>query len=199
MNVNLSGKRHRSSWPKLGAAFSILALMQLLAFTAGLLSQARAEEALSNAASEKSSVASTRPTRAGIIAETNRERRNHAMLPLKESELLNRIAEERLSDMIQKQYFGHYSPSGQSVDSLAKRAGYRYRRLGENLEDISPIATSRQLVRNWMKSPEHRKNILNPDYREIGVAVKRGRLKETVSWIVVQVFGQKHQALGDGR
>jgi len=138
-------------------------------------------------ASERQGLVSTR---AGIISETNQVRIDRGLPPLLENELLNRIAEERLKDMLREQYFGHISPSGDRVDTVAKRIGYRYRRLGENLESIYPRATSRQFVANWMKSPGHRKNILNPNYGEIGVAVEKASLQGKVSWISVQIFGK---------
>jgi hypothetical protein len=43
----------------------------------------------------------------------------------------------------------------------------------------------------WMNSPEHRKNILNANYQEIGVAVKNGMLEGQLTTLTVQEFGSR--------
>lgn len=135
--------------------------------------------------------ARTAPSRAEIIAETNKARKAHDLKPLRENPILNRMAEERVDDMFWNQYFGHTSPSGEPFEAFSKRVGYRYRLIGENLGNIYPNATSRKFVEGWMHSPGHRKNILNRNFREIGVAVKKGKLDGQNTWIAVQIFGTK--------
>jgi hypothetical protein len=48
-----------------------------------------------------------------------------------------------------------------------------------------------KIVMAWMQSPGHRKNIMSDDCSEIGVAVKRGRLKGEEVWVAVQIFGEQ--------
>ena len=45
------------------------------------------------------------------------------------------------------------------------------------------------LIEAWMQSPGHRENILNPSYREIGIAVKKGIFNGETVWLAVQHFG----------
>ena len=41
--------------------------------------------------------------------------------------------------------------------------------VGENLAWASPDLTVSQAIDLWLKSPEHRKNLLNPAWKEIGL------------------------------
>jgi uncharacterized protein YkwD len=128
-------------------------------------------------------------TKDGIIRETNRIRESKGLIPLKENQLLNRIADERLKDMFQKQYFGHISPSGEKASDIAQHVGYEYKIIAENLGSISPDATDVDFLSGWMQSPGHRRNILNPEIREIGVATRKGILTSDSTIICVQIFG----------
>jgi Cysteine-rich secretory protein family len=47
--------------------------------------------------------------------------------------------------------------------------------LGENLAwGTGALATPGSIMQAWMNSPGHRENVLNPDYREVGVGVVAG-------------------------
>ena len=54
--------------------------------------------------------------------------------------------------------------------------------------------TAEEQHRAWMNSPTHRKNILNPNYTEIGVATARGYINNQPAFITVQVFGKPQQS-----
>ena len=54
------------------------------------------------------------------------------------------------------------------MQSRANAVGYPYAWLGENIAFNYPDAPS--VVNAWMNSPEHRANILNPNYTDIGVS-----------------------------
>lgn len=124
----------------------------------------------------------------GIFAHTNMERyRAHVPL-LSSNEILNRVAYRKMVDMFTRQYFAHESPSGEDVSYLAESAGYEYLSVGENLA-LGTFASSGEIVRAWMNSPGHKKNILNQKYAEIGIAVGRNIYKGRSMWIAVQAFG----------
>ena len=55
-----------------------------------------------------------------------------------------------------------------TLQSRANAVGYNYAWLGENIAFNYPDAPS--VVNAWMNSPEHRANILNPNYTDIGVS-----------------------------
>jgi uncharacterized protein YkwD len=129
-------------------------------------------------------------TRAGVIAETNRERNmNGGLAPLSEDALLDEIATRRLNDMFQKQYFAHVAPDGGSATTVAAAVGYDYLAIGENLA-LGYYAGDRGVIDAWMNSPGHRENILETHYTEIGVAVRKGIFEGETTWIAVQIFGR---------
>ena len=128
-------------------------------------------------------------TKSGVIAQTNKARQENGAIPLlAENQLLNAVAEERLKDMFKNQYFSHYPPSGENFMELAKRFGYKYNRLAENLAS-GVYRNDEKVVDGWMQSSGHRANILSSDVSEIGVAVGKGYLKGNETWIGVQIFG----------
>ena len=130
-------------------------------------------------------------TAPGIIECTNRVRAEQGGLPpLSRNKLLDTVASERAEDMLRKQYFAHYSPSGEGATDVAQKTGYPYRHLGENIA-MGSFQNDEKMVMAWMQSPTHRRNILSDDCSEIGVAVKRGRLKGEEVWVAVQVFGEQ--------
>lgn len=130
----------------------------------------------------------------GIIKWTNIQRQeNGGLAALKENSQLDTIAEERLADMFQKQYFAHVSPLGESATTVAADIGYDYLELGENLA-LGNFGGDEKVVAAWMASPGHRANILNPRYSEIGVAAREGIYEGESTWIAVQVFGKPASA-----
>lgn len=124
-----------------------------------------------------------------IINITNANRTKINNVPfLEENYILNQIAQRRLNDMFENQYFAHKSPAGVGPADVAKLAGYDYVILGENIA-MGEYKNELDLVEAWMNSPGHRKNILNPTFKEIGVAVRKGLYKGNEVWLAVQVFG----------
>ncbi|MDO8574066.1 MAG: CAP domain-containing protein [bacterium] len=129
-------------------------------------------------------------TRLGIFTWTNLQRKtNSGYQQFRESSKLNEIAERRLKDLFEKQYFAHNSPIGENAGSLAKEIDYKYIAIGENIARGS-FENDQELVQAWMDSPGHRANILNQSFTEIGVAVDKGAWEDRETWIGVQIFGK---------
>lgn len=124
----------------------------------------------------------------GIISWTNFFRQTNAVSPVKENLNLNKIALLKLTDMLQKQYFEHISPSGEGIGDVAEKEGYKFVLIGENLA-LGDFTDDQDVVRAWMNSPGHRANILKPSYIEIGVAAQKGFFNGREVWLSVQVFG----------
>ena len=65
---------------------------------------------------------------------------------------------------------GRHGDAGQRiVGQRATRRDYRWSAWGENVAAGAPDAAS--VLNGWMNSPEHRANILNPSYTDIGVGL----------------------------
>jgi len=124
----------------------------------------------------------------GVITESNKQRELANLNTLKESDLLNKAAELKIDDMLDRQYFEHISPVGDGPSQLADKSGYEFVIIGENLA-LGNFKDDQDLVAGWMASPGHRENILKNSYKEIGVAVREGMFEGQMTWLAVQEFG----------
>ena len=76
-------------------------------------------------------------------------------------------------DMVERNYFAHDNPDGQSPWDRMEEAGYtNWRTVGENIAAGSPGAEG--TMDQWMNSPGHCANLMNPDFTEIGVGYYPG-------------------------
>ena len=108
--------------------------------------------------------------------------------PLRWSPQLALSANAHSADMATKDYFSHYSPSGESPFARIKATGYRYRAAGENIAAGRTLATPKAVVAAWLKSPGHCKVMMGPKYRELGVGRVEGPGRWGVYW--TQNFGR---------
>ena len=126
-----------------------------------------------------------------IIKLVNDARKSAHVAILKKNDLLQKAAEEKAQDMIDNNYFAHISPQGKSPWDWINKNDYDYRYAGENLAINFTNAEDEQQA--WMDSPTHKKNILNANYDETGVAVKYGLVDGHKTIVVVQMFGKQMQ------
>ncbi len=122
-----------------------------------------------------------------IIEITNQKRGEQGLPPLNIDTKLNDAAQRKAGDMFAFNYWAHTSPSGRTPWTFFNEAGYKYLYAGENLarDFMNPEA----VVDAWMNSPSHRDNLMNPNYKEIGIAVVNGTLNGVETTLVVQLFG----------
>lgn len=108
-----------------------------------------------------------------VIQLTNQERAKHGLPALKPDWELSRVARYKSQDMHDRRYFDHTSPTYGSPFTMMQNFGINYTRAAENI--ARGQATAQAVVKAWMNSPGHRKNILNAEYTHIGVGyVKDG-------------------------
>jgi uncharacterized protein YkwD len=122
---------------------------------------------------------SLRAARSATLCLLNAQRRNHDERPLRLNHKLALAGLRHARDMVDNQYFSHDAPSGQDfVQRIIKTdyvPAFASWFLGENLAwGADDLSTPRRIVRAWMASPGHRRNILARGFREIGIAVVAG-------------------------
>lgn len=130
-----------------------------------------------------------------IIELTNDKRRENGLSQLLESENLDRAAAAKARDMLVNDYWAHFSPQGKTPWDFITASGYRYVFAGENL--ARDFEDARGVVDAWMNSPSHRSNLLDRNFREIGVAVEGGKLGGRDGLLVVQMFGSTRVTPGE--
>lgn len=131
-------------------------------------------------------------TASNIIKLVNEVRNIQGLEPLSENFILNKIAADKLQDMVENKYFAHTSPQGKTPWYWFGKNKYDYEYAGENL--AIDFMTAEKQHAAWMKSETHKKNILSPNFTEIGVAVGTGEIDDHISIITVQVFGNPAQS-----
>lgn len=121
-----------------------------------------------------------------LIKLTNQYRQSLALPPLEENPQLKQAALLKAKDILEKEYFSHYSPEGVSPWHWFRIAGYKYKFAGENL--AIGFFDSEQVHQAWLASPNHRANLLNPNFQEIGIGVMKGKFQGNEITVVVQLF-----------
>lgn len=122
-----------------------------------------------------------------VLEITNQKRAENGLSPLTLNGKLNEAAQRKAGDMFAFNYWAHVSPSGRSPWSFFQEVGYKYLYAGENL--ARDFMNSDSVVDAWMNSPSHRDNLLNSNYKEIGLSVVNGTLNGVETTLVVQMFG----------
>ncbi|WP_309089187.1 S-layer homology domain-containing protein [Domibacillus sp.] len=99
----------------------------------------------------------------------NEERAKHGLAPVKLVNDVSFVARTKSKDMHDRGYFDHNSPTYGSPFDMLTDFGLRYSAAGENI--AAGYADAASVMEGWMNSPGHRSNILNPDFKEIGIGV----------------------------
>lgn len=122
-----------------------------------------------------------------LVDETNQSRVANGDAALAVSPILTVAAQEKANDMVANNYFAHTSPSGLSPWYWFEQVGYGFTYAGENL--AVNFSDSQDVTNAWMNSPEHRANILNTDFTQIGMATATGTFEGHPAVYVVELFG----------
>ncbi|MFE7134819.1 CAP domain-containing protein [Streptomyces sp. NPDC057638] len=108
---------------------------------------------------------------AQVLALVNEERSKVGCSPVRFDSALATLAGDFSADMAQRGFFSHTDPDGRTPWDRAKRAGITYMG-GENI--ARGQADPGAVMNAWMKSEGHRANILNCEYKKLGVGVHLG-------------------------
>lgn len=108
---------------------------------------------------------------AAVLALVNEERAKVGCSPVTASASLASLAQDFSDDMAARGFFSHTDPDGQTPWDRATKAGVT----GLGGENIARgQADAQAVMASWMNSEGHRANILNCDYKTLGVGVHYG-------------------------
>lgn len=109
-----------------------------------------------------------------VLGEINALRRRHGLAPLRVNVRLRAAASLHSTAMARRGFFSHSSADGTPFSTRVARYYPRgrsgYRAIGENLLWSSPDVDAARALRMWLNSPPHRRNLLRPNWREIGLS-----------------------------
>lgn len=101
-----------------------------------------------------------------LLADTNAARASNKVQPLALNNQLSQAAQAKANDMAARNYWSHQTPQGNPPWLFAQAQGYNYQKLGENL--ATGFANSQATINGWMASTDHRNNLLDKAYTEVG-------------------------------
>ena len=108
-----------------------------------------------------------------LVAEVNAVRRSHKLPPLVLFPRLQRAAEGHARALARSGQFTHSWPDGRPFETWIRvfypPGRFRYWGVGENLVWASPTLTAEQAVEEWLASPTHRRVLLTPAWRQVGI------------------------------
>jgi uncharacterized protein YkwD len=103
--------------------------------------------------------------RVAVVCLLNQQRAARGLPSLKVSAKLNRSSQSWNQWMVGSGQFTH----GDNFSGRISASGYNWQTAGENIATGFP--TPRTVVKAWMASPDHCRNILDPNFRDIGTGV----------------------------
>ena len=112
-------------------------------------------------------------TAARVLVLFNKQRAARGLGALKTDAKLTRAAQSHSDDMLRRGYFAHDGPQGNWDVRIGRYVSRTL--IGEILSEGSgEYATPDGMVNAWMHSPEHRRIILTPGLRHVGLGIATG-------------------------
>lgn len=102
-----------------------------------------------------------------LLTYINQERVIAKVSMVKSNYLLDKTAKIKACDMVKKNYWSHQDPDGNFSWEMIRKNGYKWRAVGENV--ARDFKTNQGIVGAWMKSPTHKKVMLDSRYKDAGI------------------------------
>lgn len=107
-----------------------------------------------------------------VVRLVNEERAKYGLEPLQIDENLMQSSRTKSNDMATKNYSDHIDPNGYIM--------YKDLNVGENI--AFGFSNGNGAINWWLNSKTHRENILNPDYKYIGVGYGKSLTSDYVDY-----------------
>jgi uncharacterized protein YkwD len=102
-----------------------------------------------------------------VVCLINQQRARRGLSRLRENQRLNRSAQGWTNEMVGRGFFSH----GSNFSGRITAVGFDWQMVGENI--ATGFRTPAAVVRGWMGSPGHCRNILTPTFLDVGTGVSR--------------------------
>jgi len=124
-----------------------------------------------------------------LFAITNIDRTSNGRSALKHDTRLDTISVARSDDMIKRDYFSHQiPPNGTTVADVVESLGVRFGSVGENIawNNANDFQTVQGAGQDFVESPHHRQNLLDPRWDRMGTGVAEGGGKKMYTVVFLQ-------------
>lgn len=122
-----------------------------------------------------------------IFDQVNELRQSLGVAPLTSNNILVGAALTRSKELTE--LFSHTRPNGTEWSTIFNEIPYNFRACGENLTTGTGFTRQQaynKIFESWYNSPGHYANMLNPDFKEIGIAVY---FEPDGTYYATQMFG----------
>ena len=135
-----------------------------------------------------------------LLSDTNSARISNSARSLKLNQKLIEAAQAKANDMALRNYWSHNTPAGNPPWVFVSAQNYQYDKIGENL--AAGFDDAQSTINGWMASPEHRENMLDTAYTDVGFGFANNPDYSSTGkggpmTIVVAFYGQPVQATLD--
>jgi uncharacterized protein YkwD len=124
--------------------------------------------------------------RTAMLARVNAARRAAGVRPLATDPRLAAAAQAHAQDMLARAYYDHETPEGQTPRERVESTGYLAHKVGENIAEGQ--FSVEEVMSGWLGSSGHRRNLLDPEFRDLGVGLAVGRFEDRLRILWVQEF-----------
>jgi len=105
-----------------------------------------------------------------LFSAANAERAQRGLQPLRWDETLHRAAQRHAGEMAARESISHQYPGEPDLAGRGHAAGARFTVIAEN---VAEAWSAPEIHTAWMRSPDHRANLLDPHVNSVGISVMR--------------------------
>ena len=105
-----------------------------------------------------------------LFSAANAERVQRGLQPLQWDETLHHAAQRHAGEMAARESISHQYPGEPDLAGRGRAAGARFTMIAEN---VAEAWSAPEIHDAWMRSPDHRANLLNPRVNSVGISVMR--------------------------
>jgi len=139
-------------------------------------------------ARETAGLADLQAARESMLHIVNAARLVAGSPPLTLEPRLTAAAQAHAADMLARTYYSHESPEGSLPRARLQAAGYASDLVGENI--AAGQTSVENVVEAWLHSVDHRRNLLDPRFTEIGIGIAVGSYQHRYKVLWVQDFAR---------
>lgn len=105
-----------------------------------------------------------------LFSAANAERAQRGLQPLRWDETLHHAAQRHAGEMAARESISHQYPGEPDLAGRGRAAGAKFTVIAEN---VAEAWSALEIHEAWMRSPDHRANLLDPRVNSVGISVVR--------------------------